>query len=52
MDRCEEYVIIACGLYLLSVEERQEKNENTGFITCFEQNKKKEIFTFCLKYEG
>jgi hypothetical protein len=42
MDRCEEDVIIACGLYLL-VEE-----ENTEFIRCSEQEKRKENFTLCL----
>jgi hypothetical protein len=30
MDRREEDVIIACGLYLLAEKERR-KNENTGF---------------------
>jgi hypothetical protein len=43
MDRCEEDVIIACGLYLLSEEMR--KNENTGFVTCSKQDKRKENFT-------
>jgi len=47
MDRCEEDVIIACGLYLLAEEERR-KNENTGFIRCSEQEKRKENFTLCL----
>jgi len=47
MDRCEEDVIIACGLYLLA-EEKSEKNENTGFIRCSEQEKRKENFTLCL----
>jgi len=44
MDRCEEDVIIACGLYLLAEEEKR-KNENTGFIRCSEQEKRKENFT-------
>jgi hypothetical protein len=39
MDRCEEDVIIACGLYLL-VEEEKRKKENTGFIRCSEQEKR------------
>jgi len=47
MDRCEEDMIIACGLYLL-VEEKSEKNENTGFIWCSEQENRKENFTLCL----
>jgi len=49
MDRCEEDVINACGLYILSEEEKRKKNEITGFITCSEQNKRKENFTFCLE---
>jgi len=36
MDRCEEDVIIACGLYLLAEEEKRKKNETTGFIKFFE----------------
>jgi hypothetical protein len=49
MDRCEEDVIIGCGLYLLAEEEKRKKqNENTGFIKCFEQEKRKENFTICL----
>ena len=48
MDSCEEDVIIACGLYLLAEEEKREKNENTGFIRCSEQEKRKENFTLCL----
>jgi hypothetical protein len=37
MDRCEDDVIIACGLYLLAEEEKRKKRtENTGFIKCFE----------------
>jgi hypothetical protein len=47
MDRCEEDVIIAWGLYLLAEEEKR-KNENTGFIKCFEQEKRKENFILCL----
>jgi hypothetical protein len=47
MDRCEEGVIIACGPYLLAEEEKR-KNENTGFIKCFEQEKRKKKFTLCL----
>jgi len=47
MDRFEEDVIIACGLYLLS-EEEMRKKKNTGFITCSEQDKRKENFTLCL----
>jgi hypothetical protein len=43
MDRCEEDVIIACGLYLLAEEEKR-KNENCGFIKCFAQEKRKENF--------
>jgi len=27
----------------------EKKNEITGFITCSEQNKRKENFTFCLE---
>jgi hypothetical protein len=46
LDRCAEGVIIACGLYLLVEEEKRKKNENTGFIRCSEQDKKKENFTF------
>jgi len=46
-DRCEEDVIIAGGLYLL-VEEEKRKNENTGFIRCSEQEKRKENFRLCL----
>jgi hypothetical protein len=44
MDRCEEDVIIACGLYFLA----EKKNEYTGFIGCSEQEKRKENFTLCL----
>jgi hypothetical protein len=44
MDICEKDVIITCGLYLLSEEEKR-KNENAGFIMCFEQEKRKENFT-------
>ena len=29
-------------------EKKSEKKENTGFITCSEQNKRKVNFTFCL----
>jgi hypothetical protein len=47
MDRCEEDVIIACGLYL-PAEEEKRKNANTGFIWCSEQEKRKENFTLCL----
>jgi len=47
MDRCEEDVIIACGLYFLAEEEKR-KNENTGFIRCSEQEKRKENFTLYL----
>jgi hypothetical protein len=36
IDRCEEDVIIACELYLLAEEEKRKKDENTGFIKCFE----------------
>jgi hypothetical protein len=51
MDLCEEDVIIACGLYLLAEEEKRKKkkNENTGFIRCSEQEKRKENFTLCLE---
>jgi len=49
MDRCEKNVIIAFGLFLLVEEEkRKRKNENTGFIRCSEQEKRKENFTLCL----
>jgi hypothetical protein len=48
MDRCEENVIIACGLYLIAENENRKKNENTGFIRCSEQEKRKEKFTHCL----
>jgi hypothetical protein len=44
MDRCEEDVITAGGGYLLSEEETRNK-ENTGFKTCFEQDKREENFT-------
>jgi len=47
MDRCEEDVIIAFGLYLLSEEEKRKKNAYTGFMKCFEQDKTKENFTLC-----
>jgi DNA-binding PadR family transcriptional regulator len=43
MDHCEKYVITACGLYLLA-EEKRKKDENTGFIKCFEQERRKENF--------
>jgi len=48
MDRCEEDVIIACGLYLLVEEEKRKKNENTGFIRYSKHVKRKENFTLCL----
>jgi len=50
MDRCEEIVIIAFGLFLLVEDEKRKKkkNENTGFIRCSEQEKRKENFTLCL----
>ena len=48
MDRCEEDVIIACGLYLLAEEEKRKRKENTGFLRCSEQEKRKENFTLCL----
>jgi hypothetical protein len=41
-------VVITCGLYLLAVEEKRKKNENTGFIKFFEQEKRKDNFTLCL----
>jgi len=48
MDRCEEEVVIACGLYFLAAEEKRKKEENTGFIKCSEQDKRKENFRLCL----
>jgi len=48
MVRCEENVIIAFGLFLLVEEEKRKKNENTGFIRCSEQEKRKENFTLYL----
>ena len=48
MVSCEEQVITACGLQLFS-EEGELANENTGFITCFEQKKSEENFIFCLE---
>jgi hypothetical protein len=49
VDRCEEDVIISYGLYLLAEEEKpKKKKEFTGFIKCFEQEKRKENFTLCL----
>jgi hypothetical protein len=48
MDRCEEDVIVACGLYLPVEEEKRKKPEKTGFIRCSEQEKRKENFTLCL----
>jgi hypothetical protein len=45
MNRCEEDVIIACGLYLLAEEEKRKTKENCGFIKCFAQEKRKENFT-------
>jgi hypothetical protein len=47
MDRCEEDMIIACGIYLLAEEEKRKK-ENIGFIRCSKQEKRKENFTLCL----
>jgi hypothetical protein len=48
MDRCEEDVIIAFGLYLLSEAEKQKKKkkkkDNTELIRCSEQDKRKENF--------
>jgi len=48
MDCCDKDVIIACGLYLLVEEEKRrkkKKKENTGFISCSKQEKRKENFT-------
>jgi hypothetical protein len=42
MDRCEEDVIIACGLYLLVEEEKRNKRK---YIRCSEQDNRKENFT-------
>jgi len=35
MDRCEEDVIIACGLYLLAEEEKKEKKNRQKFFKYF-----------------
>jgi hypothetical protein len=48
MDRCVGDVITDCGLYVLAEEEKQKKKEIVGFIKCFEQEKRKEIFPLCL----
>jgi hypothetical protein len=37
-------VTVACGLCLLSEEEKRE-NGSTGFMVCLEQEKRKENFT-------
>jgi len=43
-------VIIAFAFFLLVEEEKRKKkkNENTRFIRCSEQEKRKENFTLCL----
>jgi hypothetical protein len=47
MDRCEEDVIIACGLYLLSEEERRKKRKYR-IHNFSKQDKRKENFALCL----
>jgi hypothetical protein len=48
MDRSEEDVIIACRLYLLSQEEKQEKRRKYWVHKYLEHGKKKGNFTLFL----
>jgi hypothetical protein len=49
MARCEEEVIIACGLYLLSEEGKQVKRKYWNLMR-FERKKSKENLTLCFEF--